>query len=232
MPTEPAYLRVKVRRRLHKLGASALKGSVYLLPDTEANLEDFQWLAHEIVADGGEAVICSAAMLSGVSDADLASLFVSSAAATPAGEGVERPRGAVWVTRRDVFVDRIASAWLIRRFIDPEATFRFVAPRGYRRRAGELRFDMYQGEFTHVGDRCTFETLVQHFQLSPGDRALQAVGEIVHDIDLKDDRYRRPETNGVLAVLRGITLATSDDGERVERGAQVFEGLYRQLGRR
>ena len=66
------------------------------------------------------------------------------------------PAGGMWVTRRNVYVDRIASAWLIRRFIDPMATFKFVPPRGYTPKAGELRFDMYQGEYTHVGDRCTF----------------------------------------------------------------------------
>ncbi len=230
LPLEPAYVRVKVRRRLARLGAVALKKSAYVLPDTEANLEDFQWLANEIIGDGGEAVICSATMLSGVSDRELNAVF--GAGKTPPEPrlpaSTSAPRGAVWVTRRDVFVDRIASAWLIRKFIDPAAQFRFVA-RGYKRNQGELRFDMYHGEYTHEGDRCTFETLLRHFGLK--DPALNAIAEIVHDIDLKDDKFGRAESRGIESVLRGITYATDTDAERLERGALVFNGLYEQLKR-
>ncbi len=231
LPPEPAYIRVKVRRRLQRLGALPLKNSVYVLPDSEANLEDFQWLANEIIGDGGEATICSAAMLSGVTDAQLRSMF-QRATVTEAEPGVPLapPRGAVWVTRKDVFVDRMASAWLIRRFIDPDAQFRFVAARGHARRPGELRFDMYSGEFTHVGDRCTFETLMVHFGLE--DPALQSIAEIVHDIDVKDDKFNRLEASGVAAVLRGMVLRVPRDADRVERAGPVFDGLYEQLGGR
>ena len=137
------------------------------------------------------------------------------------------PSAATWVTRQGVFIDRIASAWLIRRFIDPQAEFSFVPARGYKPRPGDLRFDMYQGEYTHVGDRCTFETLLAEFGLD--DKALAAIGEIVHDIDCKDDKFGREETAGVLAVVQGIANATKSDAERVERGAMVFDGLYAQL---
>jgi hypothetical protein len=135
----------------------------------------------------------------------------------------------VWVTRKGVFVDRMASAWLIRRFIDPQARFRFVGARGNQRKAGELRFDMYRGEYTHVGDRCTFETLLTRFQLE--NRALRAIGEIVHDIDLKDEKFQRPETSGIAAVLHGIVLATDHDEDRIDRAALVFDGLFGQFGR-
>jgi hypothetical protein len=91
--------------------------------------------------------------------------------------------GHVWVTRREVHVDRIGSAWLIRHFIDRDATFKFVPAKGYKPRRGELRFDMFEAEFTHEGDRCTFEVLLQKSGLN--DRALTAIGEIVHDIDLR-----------------------------------------------
>ena len=222
---KPDYLRVKVRRRLQRLGAAPLKSSVYVLPDTEEHLEDFQWLANEIVADGGDATICSATMLSGATDEELDSMFgtkTSDTADAPAGLS-----GATWVTRQDVFIDRIASAWLIRRFIDPKAAFKFVPARGYKAKPGELRFDMYQGEYTHVGDRCTFETLLHEFKL--GDKALAEIGEIVHDIDCKDEKFSRDETAGVLAVVQGIASATKDDLERIERGALVFDGLYEQL---
>jgi hypothetical protein len=86
---------------------------------------------------------------------------------------------------------------------------------------------MYQGEFTHEGDRCTFETLLSRFGL--GDSALRAIGEIVHDIDLKDRKFRRAETAGVALMLKGITRATSDDQERVARGAAVFDALFDSL---
>lgn len=232
IPPKPDYLRVKVRRRLHGLGAVPLKNSVYVLPETDEHLEDFQWLANEIIADGGDATICSAALLSGVSDEELEALFRpphDRADAIPAPASQLQPRGAVWVTRQGVFIDRIASAWLIRRFIDPDAQFRFVPAKGYKKKPGELRFDMYQGEFTHVGDRCTFETLVAHFRLD--DSALAAIGEIVHDIDCKDEKFERDEAAGIQAVMRGIALETDDDAERIARGSLVLDGLYGQLKR-
>ena len=228
VPPKPDYLRVKVRRRLQKLGAAPLKNSVYVLPYTDEHLEDFQWLANEIVADGGDATICSATLLSGVTDQELDSMFPAPARAESPRDPAS-PDGATWVTRQGVFIDRIASAWLIRRFIDARATFRFVPARGYKPRAGELRFDMFQGEYTHVGDRCTFETLLKEFGLR--DRALAALGEIVHDIDCKDDKFGREESAGVRAIVEGIAHATDDDLQRIERGALVFDGLYRQLGR-
>jgi hypothetical protein len=230
LPPEPAYTRVKVRRRLQRLGALPLKNSVYVLPDTEANLEDLQWVAKEIIGDGGKATICSAAMLSGVTDVQLQSMFRGGTATTAEPSAPIRvpPKGAVWVTRQDVFVDRMASAWLIRRFIDPKARFRFVAARDRAKKPGELRFDMYHGEFTHVGDRCTFETLLAHFRLA--EPALQAIAQIVHDIDVKDDKFHRAEASGVAAVLRGIVLRVKRDADRLERAGLVFDGLYEQLG--
>ncbi|MGH7679474.1 MAG: chromate resistance protein ChrB domain-containing protein [Gemmatimonadaceae bacterium] len=229
LPPKPDYIRVKVRRRLQRLGAALLKSSVYVLPDTEENLEDFQWLANEIVADGGDATIVSAAMLSGVTDRELESMFEMTPAPAEDGPADSVSRGTTWVTREGVFIDRIASAWLIRRFIDPDAEFKFVPARGYKARPGEMRFDMYSGEFTHSGDRCTFETLAARFRLD--DPALRALGEIVHDIDCKDDKFGRDEAAGVLAVVQGIALATKDDAERIKRGSLVFDGLYGQLAR-
>jgi hypothetical protein len=293
LPPKPDYLRVKVRRRLQRLGAVLFKSSVYVLPASDEMLEDFQWLLDEIVADGGDATICAASLLSGVSDEDIEESFRAErdaeyrllakeardaaggaesadrvarlrrkleaierrdwfaapekaeaeralwelerqhdapAAARPSdAAAVELPHGATWVTRKGVFVDRIASAWLIRRFIDPAAAFRFVAPEHYRSRPGELRFDMYGGEFTHQGDRCTFERLLAHFGLD--DPALRAIAEIVHDIDCKDEKFGREEAAGIAAVLEGIALSTADDEERIARGTLVFDGLYGPLRR-
>jgi hypothetical protein len=126
-----------------------------------------------------------------------------------------------------VHVDRIASAWLIRRFIDPEARFRFVPPKGYLPESEELRFDMFEGEYTHEGEHCTFETLCRRFNLT--DAALMAIGEIVHDIDFKDDRFDRPETAGIGMVLDGIARSHADDAIRLQRGAAVLDDLYGQF---
>src|SRR6185503_13537189 len=133
-------------------------------------------------------------------------------------------RGRTWVTRSGIFVDRIASAWLIRRFIDRDARFKFVSESKRRPAKGELRFDMFEGEFTHVGDRCTFETLLDRFALT--DPALQAIGEIVHDIDLKDEKFGRDDAPGIERVLSAITAANADDDARLTRGAQLFDDLY------
>lgn len=130
----------------------------------------------------------------------------------------------VWVTRQGVQVDRIASAWLIRRFIDPGARFKFVPATGYAAMAGELRFDMFEGEFTHKGDRCTFEVLIAHAGLA--DPALAAIGEIIHDLDLKDGKYGREEAAGVRSLIAGITASSSDDEQRLARGAALLDDLY------
>jgi hypothetical protein len=140
---------------------------------------------------------------------------------------VTPPRGATWVTRQGVFVDRIASGWLIRRFIDPEAHFKFVPPLGYRRAPGELRFDMFEGEFTHIGQSCTFETLLSRFHLK--DDALAAIAQIVHDIDCKDEKFGRPETEWVTGILRGVTLAHTADAARIDAGSVMFDALYANL---
>jgi hypothetical protein len=134
------------------------------------------------------------------------------------------PPGSAWVTRQDVHVDRIASAWLIRRFIDPNASFRFVPAKGYRPRSGEVRFDMFEGEFTHEGDRCTFETLLLRAGLT--DPALTAIAEIVHDIDLKDGKFGRAEAGGVAALIDGLARKPIRDAERIERGSALFDDLY------
>lgn len=130
----------------------------------------------------------------------------------------------VWVTRQGVQIDRIASAWLIRRFIDRRARFKFVPGTGYVALPGELRFDMFEGEFTHRGDRCTFEVLLEEAALD--DPALAAIGEIIHDIDLKDGKYGREEAAGIRILIAGIASSHNDDSQRLERGAAVFDDLY------
>ena len=139
-------------------------------------------------------------------------------------------RGRTWVTRTGVHVDRIASAWLIRRFIDSEARFRFVRGGEEAPAPGELRFDMYEADFTHEGDRCTFEVLLRRFGLE--DRALGRVGEIVHDIDLKDGKFGHAETVGLDHLIAGIAMRHKDDEARLRDGTAAFEALYEYFKRK
>ncbi len=137
---------------------------------------------------------------------------------------VAQHRGRTWVTRTGIKMDRMASAWLIRKLIDPEARFKFVPAKGYQPERGELRFDMFEAEFTHEGELCTFEVLVQRFGLT--DPALRAIAEIVHDIDLKDAKYGREEAPGIGQLVAGIAAAHADDEARLARGSALFDDLY------
>lgn len=128
-----------------------------------------------------------------------------------------------WVTRPHPHVDRLACAWFIRRFINPRAVIRYVnTPR-----PGEVSFDMSNAEFGHRGNLCTFETMVKAFGFN--DPRLQAIAEIVHEIDLRDGRYTRPEIAGVDAVLSGWKAFS--DAERESHGMALFEGLYGALAK-
>jgi hypothetical protein len=307
LPAKPAYLRVKIWRRLQGIGAVAVKNAVHALPMSEGTQEDFEWLMREIVEGGGEAFLCETRLIDGLSDEQVQKLFeqardadyeaivkdaralTKSMRPNPKPEMVNdvRPqagrlrkrladvvsidffgaigrqtaegslsdlearlnedasvvkkaevkanpiaalRGKTWVTRQGVHVDRIASAWMIRRFIDTEAVFKFVSGKGYRPAEGELRFDMFQGEFTHEGDKCTFEVLLD--RIASNDPALRAIAEIIHDIDLRDSKYGREESVGIRTLIDGIALTTTDDSERLARGAEVFNNLYQVFGRK
>jgi hypothetical protein len=136
--------------------------------------------------------------------------------------------GATWVTRQDVHVDRIASAWLIRRFIDRRPRFRFVDPKRYIHREGELRFDMFEAEYTHVGDACTFETLVAEFGIT--DSAVRQIAEVVHDVDCKDGKFQRDEAGGIARLVAGIAATLPKDEDRLDRGARIFDDLHVAFG--
>ena len=299
LPPKPLYLRAKIRNRLARVGAFALKNSVYVLPERDDCLEDLQWIAQEAVAGGGEAFVCRAELVAGVSTEALVAHFRRAADAAyaelkreisralergaaargssaaeaqapaeagrfrkrfqeiaaidfyPAASGreveamlrkleariarageAEGPRGRhrtglkgrTWVTRRDPHVDRLASAWLVRRFVDPRARFRFIDAQREQPKPREIGFDMVGGEFTHEGDRCTFETL--RTRLGIVDPALQPIAEIVHDIDLKDSRYGRPDTVGFHQVVQGLIRAHPDDEGRLARALALFDDLY------
>jgi len=309
IPPKPNYFRVKIWRRLQRLGAVAVKNSVYVLPKCDQAQEDFQWVLREIVEGGGEASLCEARFVEGLSDEGVEALFKTArdadysqiagearriSEAVPTSLEVDEGHraqleseifrlrrrltevaaidffgapghltseslvtgleerlqglspdhtvvrltasrqqelcGRTWVTRKGVYIDRMASAWLIRRFIDPDASFKFVPAKGYRPRPGELRFDMFEAEFTHEGDCCTFEVLIKKIGL--GDPALPPIAEIVHDIDLKDTTFTRPETAGIEGLMIGIAMGHKDDEARLSRAFAVFDDLYEYFRRK
>lgn len=309
IPPKPSYFRVKIWRRLQRLGAVAIKNSVYVLPNNDPFYESFEWVMREIVQGGGDATLCEADFVEGLSDdqieamfnkarsteyatlaeearkvikgfrskskltderrkqseADLARLkrrlseivaidfFGASGRETAEGHvneiesrlrsnepgmatigkasvRIEDLQGRTWVTRRGIHIDRMASAWLIHRFIDPKAKFKFVDGKDYRPINGELRFDMFEAEFTHEGDRCTFEVLIKRTHLK--DPALQEIAEIVHDIDLKDGKFSREDALGMDRLIAGICMAHREDETRLARGAAVFEDLYEYFKRK
>ncbi len=301
---------MKVWRRLLKLGAVSLKGSVYLLPFSEDHLEAFQWLTEEVARMQGEAAFVKVNGIETMSQEEIVALFqaqrqsdyLSLEAAleslevqvgsmqqqaepqvlakfraalakllkefraihaldffpSPTGSTLQRRlegfaakmskfagqaevvrkgtgslrkedyQGRVWVTRRHPFVDRMASAWLIRRWIDPQARFEFLEKdQGLRPRA--VSFDVPAGDFSHEQDRCTFEVLLEAFAL--GDRVLKKMGELVHELDLKDGKFANPLAAGVESILSGIRKTADRDDQALEAGIQVFARLYAALAK-
>ena len=294
LPPTPLYLRAKIRQRLARVGAVALKNAAYLLPRREDCLEDLQWIAQEAISGGGEAFLCEADFVDkGVresvvqrfreerdSDYRLVAQSLRRAGAGESRASIARARkrfeeikridffrapegrrtarlleqrerrsrrrtrpgarvgpskkselvGRVWVTRPGVQIDRIASAWFIRRFLDRTARFRFTDPKTERRRPDEIRFDMVGGDFTHEADRCTLETLLSRTGVE--DPALASIAQIVHDIDLKDGKFGRSETAGLERLLTGLLLSRADDRDRLDRGFTLFDALYESFDRR
>jgi len=139
-----------------------------------------------------------------------------------AGEYVNR----LWITRPRPGIDRVSSAWLIRRFIDPKAKFVFgVEPTAH---ADAIPFDMFSPEgFGHRGEDCTFETLCKQFSIR--DSRVRRIAEIIHDADLGDERFARPEGQGLDRVLNGWAKQELPDDELLQRGIELIEGLYESL---
>jgi hypothetical protein len=138
------------------------------------------------------------------------------------------PRGSTWVTRPRPHIDRIGSAWVIKRFCDPEAKFAFADAADAARKG--IPFDVLGADFGHHGEDCTFETLVKRFGIK--DRRVRAIAEIVHEADLHDGKFTRNEAIGVDLAINALVEATADDGELLERGMALFEGLYAVLKRK
>jgi hypothetical protein len=145
----------------------------------------------------------------------------------PRRRGALPPRGSTWVTRPRPHIDRIASAWLITRFCDPDATFAFADAADAARKG--IPFDVLGAEFGHQGQDCTFETLVKRFAIK--DRRVKVIAEIVHEADLHDGKFTRTEAAGLDLAIRGLAEAVADDHELLERGGRLFDGVYTILKR-
>ena len=315
LPPKPTNLRVRIWRKLQKLGAVAIKNSVYVLPANEKTHEDFQWLKQEIDSAGGEAAVFRAGSVEGATDEEIiaafrkardeefsaitaeldglagaireqsrgkhltagllsaheteidklhaeleriaANDFFGAAGRAAAFSAYERCRKAInaaqgpkgksasaqmnrgtldlakyqsqrWVTRRNLHIDRLASAWLIKQFIDKRPRFYFVADG--ETVEGAIPFDMFGAEFTHQGEDCTFETLLKRFGLGES-KGLREIAEIVHDIDLKDDKFHRLEAAGLNAIIDGLSKVLRDDRKLLHQTGTVFDGLYELLSK-
>src|SRR5467141_3393452 len=315
LPPKPTNLRVRIWRKLQKLGAVAIKNSVYVLPANEKTHEDFQWLKQEIESAGGDATVFQAASVEGATDEEIKAAFrkardeefsaiaaeldglsgavsqqtrgkhlsigrlatheseldklhsqlesivandffnadgralalaayercrkairaahgpVSKAARSTIKSGtldLAKYQGRRWLTRRNLHIDRLASAWLIKQFIDKRPRFYFVAEG--ETVDGAIPFDMYGAEFTHHGEDCTFETMLKRFGLSDS-KALREIAEIVHDIDLKDDKFHRLEAAGLNAIIDGLSKVLRDDRKLLQQTSVVFDGLYALLSK-
>ncbi|HEX5702575.1 MAG TPA: chromate resistance protein ChrB domain-containing protein [Pyrinomonadaceae bacterium] len=310
LPPRPTNLRVRIWRKLQKLGAVAIKNSVYILPANDKTNEDFQWLKQEIESAGGEAAVFRADSVEGTTDKEIIALFrkardeefaeiaagldglsgavrkqmrgkhlsagrlssheaeldrlhaelerviandffaakrrvaalnayqrcqkVIRASQTPIGKAatssqrqdaltIHDYQNRRWMTRRNIHIDRLASAWLIKQFIDKRPRFYFVAEGETVPNA--IPFDMFGAEFTHHGEDCTFETLLKRFGLSD-TRGLSELAQIVHDIDLKDDKFQRREAAGLNAIINGLSESLRDDRKLLQQAGAIFDGLF------
>ncbi len=309
IPPKPSYFRVKIWRKLQGIGAVPIKNSVYVLPKTNEAYESFQWIMREIIDGKGEATICEANFIDGLSNQEVVLLFNSlrdkgylelseeikkklntfrrrtalkpearreieieiarfkrrleqiqsldffAASGREVASGLlgsleaklqlNEPGGAkigskifapndlqgrTWVTRRGIHVDRMACAWLIRRFIDAKASFKFVDAKNYKPLKDEIRFDMFDAEFTHEGDSCSFEVIIKRTNIH--DQALLQISQIVHDIDLRDEKFAREDTAGIERLINGIALAHREDETRLSRSSVMFDDLYEYFKRR
>jgi hypothetical protein len=315
LPPKPTNLRVRIWRKLQKLGAVAIKNSVYILPATEQAHEDFQWLKQEIESAGGEAAVFRAGSVEGATDEEIIAAFrkardeefaaisaeidgltgaireqsrgkhlsagrlaaheseidklhaeleriaandffdaVGRAAAFNAYErcqkairtaqgplgkaaplqtknrtlDVAKYQGRRWATRRNLHIDRLASAWLIKQFIDKRPRFYFIADG--ETVEGAIPFDMFGAEFTHHGEDCTFETMLKQFGLAEST-GLREIGQIVHDIDLKDDKFHRLEAAGLNAIIDGLSKVLRNDRKLLQQTSIVFDGLFALLSK-
>ncbi len=134
----------------------------------------------------------------------------------------------LWVTRPHPHIDRTACAWLIRRFVDPDAVFAFAADLAEAARLGGAPFDMPGADLGHQEGRCSFESVIYRYRLS--QPALEKLAAMVHDADLHDQKFRPPEAPGLDAVIRGLGMVIENDHELLRYTDRLYDGLYAWLG--
>lgn len=208
----------RLLERLRKAETAAARVRTRLAPSARALVDEFHALAAITFFDTPGFVDLEALM-----PQITASAGRPGQRPAPAGERLD-PRAfarRVWVTRPRPGIDRMASAWLIRRFIDSRARFEFAE----RPVTGAVPFDMYDVELGHQGEACTFEVLAARFAVD--DPVVPWLGRIVHQLDLRDGRFTEPEAPGVGLLVEGLRHAHPDDRELLERGIALFESLAR-----
>ncbi len=293
LPTKKSSERVNLWRRLKKFGALSLKTSAYLLPDTPAHLERFQWLSQQIGDGGGEATLIRVSEIENLSTEAVTALFNEARAAdyqelisslnellkqnrkkksesfqaeverirgrfselreidffnSPRAHDVEtllqragnlstrskssgrqlksaEYKGRSWLTRPRPEIDRVGSAWLIQKFIDPKATFVFAISAAKYPKA--IPYDMLDVEFTHHGEDCTFETFLKRFAIE--DKGARVIGEMIHDADLEDDKFHRQECLGFQRMFIGWGKLGLSDAEILEKGFACFDALHASI---
>jgi hypothetical protein len=293
LPTRRGAERVSLWRQLKKSGALPLKTSAYLLPDSPAHDERFQWLAQRVRDAGGDATLIRVTEVEGLTNEEIVRLFnearakdyeeligkisgflernkKKAAESFPADldklnawlEEIRRidffdcPRaqdaqmllkraaglcstkgrsmarlspkrfsGKTWLTRPRPEIDRVGSAWLLRRFIDSHARFIFASdPKKFPE---AIPYDMMDADFSHHSEDCTFETLAKRFGIT--DKAVLKIAEMVHEADLEDGKFQRTECIGLDRVLKGWAKLGLSDEQLLEKGCECFEALYQFL---
>ena len=249
LPPHPSSVRVRVWRKLRALGAVALKKSAYILPFTPDNLERFQWLGQEVQKERGEATLLRVDQIENMAPADVIRRFQEArsqdyralaARYRAIAQGLER-RGRTPAPRRDEELARLAREVQRVREIDffeapgsAEITrlretieMRLHRPGGGDGAQSPIDLAALGAELGHQGEDCTFETIVKRGRL--GDGRLAQLGEIVHEIDLRDGKFTRDEARGLDLAIRGLLAVVEDDRQVLAHGMTLFDGLYAVL---
>jgi len=227
LPKGRSSRRVALWRRLKRLGARPLGGAAWALPDGPESREALEWLRADVVAAGGAAALVTAAPVDARAAAALEALARGEEApAAPAALERLDPadfRRRTWVTRPRPGVDRMACAWLIRRFVDPEARFAF-AERAEEAGRRAVPFDMYGAALGHQEGRCSFEVIAERFGLeAPG---LERLGRLVRAVDL-DEPFEAPAEAALLArMVEALRAAHDEDRALLAAGVEAFAALH------
>lgn len=228
LPAGRSTARVGVWRRLRKLQAVAL-GATWAVPDDDENRELCEWMRRDIEAAGGESMLFTARPADAQVAATLARRRGGERPASGGGADPLAPldrarfRRRTWVTRPRPGIDRMASAWLIRRFVDPEAKFAFAAE-PLARKARAVPFDAYGAELGHRAGLCTFEVLARRFGVD--DPAVARLARAVRAVDLREAEPDDAEAAMLERLVAGLRATHADDSALLAAGIALFEALH------